>query len=331
MMEHRQKKIFLLSALAMLLFSQSLAGCLPAVRNTAFPDKWTDAPQSVRTATMRKRPAYKPPAIPATLTDISQRFDYLAMHYWDNFPMSDTSYIDCSEVTEQALADYLCFLDEVSPRAAEQGLQTLLGKALTGNKQMYYHFSALLERYLYEPGSPVHNEERYIGVLRNIATLPGLSEADKYRPAWQLTMALKNRPGEKAAGFGYRLRDGRKGHLRDFRAAYTLLLFFNPDCPSCKEVAGQLQRFAPLTQALAVCRLRVLAIYAGQDTQLWEKYKDELPAEWHVGYNSPRDILSKELYDLRTTPTLYLLDTNKRVILKNTSVEAIAGYFTNPV
>lgn len=45
--------------------------------------------------------------------------------------------------------------------------------------------------------------------------------------------------------------------------------------------------------------------------------KDELPTDWIVGYE-PGEIDRQELYVLRATPTILLLDgTNKKVLIKD--------------
>ena len=332
-MEYRQQKFYTLLTVGIFLFSQTLCGCRLNGRNSTpagspVPAVRQDTAFRMQPSAGGKPQPYIPPSIPAVLTEIQERYDYLAVHYWDRFPMNDTSYIGCPEVTEQALADYLYFLPEVSPAVAEEGLGILIGKALEGNKPMFYHFSELLERYLYDPNSPMRNEELYIGLLRSITSLPGLDAADKYRPSWQLEMALKNRPGEKAAGFGYILRDGSRGHLDGFAAEYTLLLFFNPDCPACDEVIANLKQSALLSEALKDrTHFRVLAIYADQDPELWEKHKGDLPGSWDTGYNFPRDIIPGELYDLRAMPALYLLDKKKRVILKDAAPEEVERWF----
>ena len=52
-----------------------------------------------------------------------------------------------------------------------------------------------------------------------------------------------------------------------------------------------------------------------------EEHRKDLPAEWINAYDGAQDINVGELYDLRAIPSLYLLDRNKKVLLKD---------FTNP-
>ncbi|HBK95202.1 MAG TPA: DUF5106 domain-containing protein, partial [Porphyromonadaceae bacterium] len=41
-------------------------------------------------------------------------------------------------------------------------------------------------------------------------------------------------------------------------------------------------------------------------------------------------ITKQKLYDIKAIPTLYLLDKDKKVILKDTSIEAIESFFAKP-
>ncbi|MCC8062093.1 MAG: DUF5106 domain-containing protein [Rikenellaceae bacterium] len=267
---------------------------------------------------------YVPPVPPVVLSDPGERADYLARHFWDRFPMADTAYIGAAEITEQALANYLYILNEASPAAAGEGLGILLEKAAEGNTRMFAHFAELLEHYLYDPNSPARNDERYIAVLRHIADSPHVGDIYKIRPKSQLEMALKNRPGDRAADFGYALANGTHGSLYAVRAEYTLLVFYDPDCPGCREVTARMATSRLLRSWTTDRRkLSVLAVYPGEDTVLWSRRKKELPDDWIVCRDSSRQLLPDRLYDLRAFPTIYLLDKAKRVVLKDATFEAV--------
>lgn len=177
---------------------------------------------------------YIPPVPPSVMTDAEERVDYLSRHYWDAFPMTDTAYIGAREITEQTLVDYLRILSRASFRSAAEGLNGLLDKALDGDMRMFAHFAHLLEHYLYEPNSPLRNDRLYTEVLRHIVASPRVGGIYKIRPTAQLEMVLKNRPGDTASDFSYTLYDGTRGSLHTVRSEYTLLVFYDPDCPGCR-------------------------------------------------------------------------------------------------
>ena len=44
-------------------------------------------------------------------------------------------------------------------------------------------------------------------------------------------------------------------------------------------------------------------------------------------YDKSEVLTNKRVYNLKTLPTIYLLDENKRIILKETSLEELESYF----
>ena len=69
--------------------------------------------------------------------------------------------------------------------------------------------------------------------------------------------------------------------------------------------------------------MRVLAIYPDEDENEWLLKSSKMPQGWIVGWNKQGDIRSKTLYEIRATPTLFLLDKQKKVILKDATLDQI--------
>lgn len=182
---------------------------------------------------MANEDGFKLPEIPKSLTDPTDRAVYLSLHYWDHFDFADTSLISRPEITEQAFVDFISVLPYSSK--AQTAVDTLFCRALVSN-EMLYHFISLGDKYLFEPNSPMHNEELHILFLRALVDNPDLGELDKMRPRHQLEMALKNRPGDVAADFTVVCRDGKQRRLSDIQADYVLVYFNDPDCEDCHRV-----------------------------------------------------------------------------------------------
>lgn len=99
--------------------------------------------------------------VPMLLDTPEQRAEYVAKNYWNHFDFSDTSYVDLPEVTEQAFADYVNLLGQMHGELASQSVRITLSKA-EADSAMYGYFVGLFEKYLYDPNSPMRNEELYI-------------------------------------------------------------------------------------------------------------------------------------------------------------------------
>lgn len=266
------------------------------------------------------------PDIPYALTSYEDRAAYLVAHFWDNYDFSDTTQISKPEVTEQAFVDFLDVLNHVPTEKGNEAMKVLMDSASVNNG-MFFHFMKLSEKYLYDPNSPFRNEELYIPVLNAVVASSQLDETEKVRPRFQLKTVLKNRPGSIATDFIYTLATGRNQKMSSIKADYTILFFNNPDCHDCQRVKEYIKNssiFIRLTKVNSTPSLKILAVYPDADIPLWKR--GDYPAFMINSYDAGQVITNQELYDLKAIPTFYLLDKDKRVIMKDAPIEHIEAW-----
>ena len=56
-----------------------------------------------------------------------------------------------------------------------------------------------------------------------------------------------------------------------------------------------------------------------------------MPSNWIHAYDHTGRIRGEEIYDLKTSSTLYLLDKEKKVLLKDTKIEQIEQFLQKNV
>lgn len=304
------------------LFAALLGGGLTAGVSASDFAPASDFAQADAQAPQPEAPrAFRLPDIPDTLTTPGERADYLTRHYWDRFDFADTTLIARPEITEQAFVDFLSVLPYT--RQAQAAVDTLVERTLVC-KTMFYHFVELADKYLYEPNSPMHDEELHILVLRALVGNPRVEELDKLRPRRLLDLALRNRPGDPAADFVFTDRDGRRRRLTDIEAEYLLLYFNDPECDECRSMKERLAASPTLGGLLESGRLEVLSICVEGRTAAWERAT--FPARWIDGCDAEQRLTRDGLYDLKAMPTLYLLDADKRVLLKDAPLDRIESH-----
>lgn len=265
------------------------------------------------------------PAIPAMMTAPEQRADFLVKHYWDNVNFADTNYIHHPEVTEQAWADYCDILNHVPLETAQEAMRKTIERTNV-DKKVFTYITDLADKYLYDPNSPMRNEEFYIPVLDAMLDSPLLEEIEKVRPKARRELAQKNRIGTKALNFNYTLASGAQGSLYQLQAEYILLFINNPGCHACTETIDALRNAPIINQLLEQKRLTVLSIYPDEELDEWRKHLNEFPQEWINGYDKKFAIKEQQLYDLKAIPTLYLLNKEKTVLLKDATAQAVEEY-----
>ena len=263
-------------------------------------------------------PALLPyPDIPEYVVDPEARAAWLALHFWDSLDFSDTTLTHDADFMERNFANYAAILGNVADTLVLASSAEKLINLSEVDTCVFKMVGEFARYYLYSDEAPLlPNEEAYIPFMRYYVSSPRVGETDRYRYDFMLECALKNRPGHIAADFRFVTREGEHKTLHSFdTSGNILLIFYDPDCDTCREIMERLASDASLLEMAVGGELTVMAIYAGEDRDLWEATAARLPQEWVVGYDQGA-IEEAESYDFRQSPTLYLLSSDKRVITK---------------
>lgn len=267
------------------------------------------------------------PVIPAYINTSDEREVYLAKHYWENLDFSLVNgKFDKAEITDR-FVDYLDLLAKIPREKTRVSINCLLDRAVQ-NPDSFHYFVHLFERYLNGPQSSLKNEEWYILVLEYIVHSPNLDEVNKIRAKYQLKMLYKNKLGSVATDFNFANPAGERGSLNSLEAPYILILFYGMDCRYCHTTIAALRNNILLKRLQQEEELKVLSVYTQGKSKLWLDHAPLMPKNW-VNVSDRQQITLHKTYYLRVLPSLYLLDRNKKVLLKNTSVEDLLNYLCN--
>ena len=270
------------------------------------------------TAASDTRPRVFLPAIaPSGLSPEEQR-DYLREHYWDRFDFADTLFTVRAD-TLQMVEAYARYIALISDRPTDGAPIDSLMRRASSSRRMLDYFSMLAERVLHDPNSPLRNDEFYIPVLQAQLRAPWYDEYERIAPQYDLEMAMQNRLGHRANDFRYTLASGASGTLYGLKAEYVLLFINNPGCPMCRDIREAIDSSPMLSMMIERGQLKVLAIYPDEDLTEWRDYRDHIPASWINAYDKGCVIREKSLYDLHAIPAMYLLDSRKRVLVKDST------------
>ncbi|MGM9787652.1 MAG: DUF5106 domain-containing protein [Candidatus Cryptobacteroides sp.] len=240
------------------------------------------------------------PSVPGIITEPEARLDYLMEHFWD--ALSSSCY--ASQVEEQ-FANWLWMSEQVPLSKAGASLKKAYGKDPE-------RILNIAEKYLYDPISPYRNEDLF-GILA--ASVGG----EKYEGIAR--RCALNAVGSKATDFRMVDRRGRDLTLYGIEAEYVLIFFSNPGCTSCKQIIELLSQDELIGQAVKDRHLKVLSVYIDEDMELWQEHIGDYPKEWIVAYDPLLILRNMDIYNIRAIPSLYLLDKDKTVLLKDAPEE----------
>lgn len=264
------------------------------------------------------------PVIPVSISSIKEREIYLAKHYWENL---DAKFVDDKlnkDELEQRFVDYLDLLTIIPAEQAKQDIVACMDKTIS-SPAIFRHFINLFEQYLFNPQSPLKNEEWYITVLEYVVHSHKVDELKKVKARYQLQMLYKNRLGNIATDFTYTSPAGERGNLHNFKSPLTLVLFYDPDCEHCQATIKELEDSQLLKDLQQTRELKILAVYPEANSKLWMDYASAMPANW-VNVSDQQQITLHKKYDLQALPSIYLLDQDKRVLLKDASAANTITY-----
>lgn len=264
--------------------------------------------------------------LPINITEQEAAVMWYAENYWNLFPFADTAYLASGQL-EQAFVDWVAGVLVHAPSAVrEKAFSTTYNKAYSqGSREMLDEFTRLSERYLYDPNSPMRNEDIYIDVLRATLALPMLDAVEKIRPEAQLTLALKNRVGDRAAEIAYTTIEGKAAKLSGLKGKQVVLFFNNPGCEMCKDMRQIMVASPVLSDRIASGKLVVLAVYPDNEVEEWKAYAPNIPSNW-INARADARLKLDQVYDLRAIPAFYLIGSDGRVVLKDVTVEHLLGF-----
>lgn len=260
------------------------------------------------------------PAIPDTLRSVEQRAGYLSEHYWDNYNFADTLLLKSKEMTEQGFVNFIDILNRFNLDYASKGVahkdiaqKDITRKDITrkgiaqkditqkgiacftrkafSNAAAKERFENLIEHYFEDQLSPVRNDRVYLIFLEEMKNSPCFDETEKERIAFKIKTTNKNLPGDIAINFKFKDESGKEHQLSDYKDQKVILYFYDPDCENCHEVSAWLK------QQTIPADIKVIKMIADN----------------HICY----------MYSLKNMPTIFLLDKENKVILKDCTAQEL--------
>lgn len=274
--------------------------------------------------------------IPMMVTDPQERMVWLCQHFWDRFTAVDSLYY-CDSVTvngvpaaklEEQVGVFATLLEEVPLPEGVKAMSAFYNRLEAfqlaqpaGN--VLPETVGLVTRYFYDPNSPVRNEDLYLPFVSRLASSALIQEDYRTRYAWEAQVCALNRIGTQAADFVFVDTAGHRRTLYSIQAPRLLLIFGNPDCNACKDLLETMDAYPEISALIADGSLKVVDIYIDEDIDLWKERMAAYPPQWINGYDPGHIIREDLIYHVRAIPSLYLLDADKTVLLKDAPPERV--------
>lgn len=118
--------------------------------------------------------------------------------------------------------------------------------------------------------------------------------------------------------------DGYFYPLHDVKAKYTVVAFYEPSCGHCKKELPALNEEVFIK--LHKYDVQIYAFYTQSDKNEWSKFIEDKDLAGLIHVWDPNNFTNfRNKYDVYSTPTVFLLDENKRIIAKRVDVDTIVS------
>lgn len=113
---------------------------------------------------------------------------------------------------------------------------------------------------------------------------------------------------------------GRIRKLSDVKAKITVLYFWDSSCAHCKKVTPELKK---LYDIFKLKNLEVYAVYTQGNQPEVVEYINKNNLNWINVWDPVQSSKFRDLFDIYSTPVIYVLDANKKIIAKRISEESL--------
>ncbi|TSA25316.1 MAG: DUF5106 domain-containing protein [Bacteroidetes bacterium] len=118
--------------------------------------------------------------------------------------------------------------------------------------------------------------------------------------------------------------------LYDVEASITILLFWDPDCGHCEKEIPHLKEV--YDKYREKYKMKLFAVCSDTSMAKMKEHILKKQMDW-INVNGPRTLTRNyhELYDIQTTPVIYILDHDKRILAKRLQADQVEKFLNNYV
>ncbi|MCX7861986.1 MAG: DUF5106 domain-containing protein [Bacteroidales bacterium] len=252
------------------------------------------------------------------------QYVYHKDHYWDNVDFSDDRLLRTPFI-HQKLQDFYKNVVIMNPDSLTKEAVKLIEKSRK-NKYFFQYVTVFSTNYF--ETSQIMGMDRIFVNLAERYYLKGecwWADTTLINKISDRVRKLKpNLIGEIAPDLKMEDVNGMWHQLKYIKADYIILAFWEPDCGHCKKEIPKLHEYYKTVRDSGVV---VFAVYTQHDKDEWKKFIEEKQLDdWINVWDKYHFTNFRNLYDIYSTPTIYILDKNKKIIAKRIGVEQIEKF-----
>jgi peroxiredoxin len=252
--------------------------------------------------------------------DSTFAYRYFKAHFWDNIDFSDERLIR-TPLLFNKIKQYLDQLTVQHPDSIIRSIDVIVPKA-KANKEIFKVVVAKLT-YQYESSKIMGMDAVFVHLVKNYYT-----KDQAYWVSAETLKKIQDRAaqlekiliGKKVPPVIMADTSGKIQVLHNVKAQYTVLYFWEHNCSHCKKETPKLLEYYHSVKDKGV---EVFAVETSGSPADWKKAVKEYKLDWINVQDPTQKTGYKHTFDIYSTPVIYVLDAEKKIIAKRIDSETL--------
>lgn len=253
-----------------------------------------------------------------------ERYHFFKQHYFDNINFSDSRLLR-TPILHNKFNYYLDKLTVSHPDSITESATRIIENARKNKDVFRYAVVSLTNKY------ETSNIMGMDGVFVNLAEKYYVS-GEAFWADDELISKISKRVnelkptliGKKAPALFGTDTLGNVVNLEKINAKFTVLYFYDPDCGHCRKKTPVLKDLYP--SDFKSRNIEVVSVCTVTDQNKWKKFVREHKIPWKDMADPNLRCNFRAEYNINTTPKLFILDKDKKIIAKQLDVEQIVDF-----
>ncbi len=244
------------------------------------------------------------------LVDSNFAYNFYKSHYFDNYDLADPRMLRTPILHNKVIY----YLDKVCVQHYDtiiDAVEYVIQASKPDEETYKYWVISLLNKYantniMGHEAVYVHIAEKYYSGDQAY----WLDKGDKFRIKDRAAKMKPTLIDKQAPALVLKDVNGKMVNLYSIDADYVLLMFYDPDCGHCKKETPLFK--AAYDSLKTIYNIKAVAVSITKETEKWKKFIKEFGIEdWYNIADLEHVNPFREIYDIQSTPRLFLLDKDK--------------------
>jgi len=252
-----------------------------------------------------------------------EQWQWTKAHYFDNINLADPRMLR-TPFLFQRVDQYIENLTTNHPDSINVSLERVLEAMRPASENFRYYLAHYLTEYA--QSKVVGYDAMYVFLVEKYYKTGAADWVDEEQLEKILDNAKRIKPlliGKIAPNIKMQTQDGKELWLHDFESPYTVLFFWDPECGHCKKSMPDMISFYNQFKDRGVEIFAVCTKFYDELDSCWGFIEEKQMGIWLNTVDPYHKSRYKSVYDIRSTPQIYILDSKKEILSKRIGAEQL--------